>query len=119
MPLNPNAGGFDPNAGAFVPGQGFAPAAETAPAPPAEAAPAPAAEAKEESWESAPNVEAAPEPAAAGDAQEEMEKLDVNDEQLKKELDAMKAEGLIDEEEIEEIKSGTVSVCVVPETCSF
>ena len=24
-----------------------------------------------------------------------------------------------DEEEIEEIKSGTVSVCVVPETCSF
>jgi hypothetical protein len=38
----------------------------------------------------------------------EVEKLDVNDEELKKELEAMKKEGLIDEEEIAELVSGKV-----------
>jgi hypothetical protein len=91
------ASGFNPTAGEFVPG-GFAP-------PAAEAAPAPAAEAKEETWESAPNAEPAAAPAAKA-PEEEMEKLDVNDEELKKELAAMKAEGLLDDEEEAEITTG-------------
>ena len=37
--------------------------------------------------------------------------MDVNDEALKKELAAMKAEGLLDEEEEEEIISGKVRGC--------
>ena len=40
----------------------------------------------------------------------EVEKLDVNDEELKKELEALKKEGLIDEEEIAELVSGKVRI---------
>ena len=119
MPLNPMAGGFDPNAGSFVPGQSFTPApapAET-PVPAPAPAPVPAAEAKEETWESAPNVEAKEEAAApAGAPAEEMEKLDVNDEELKKELAKMKAEGLLDEEEEAEITTGKVSIFCCDDT---
>jgi hypothetical protein len=115
MPLNPNAGGFDPNAGAFVPGGASftvptpAPAAEPAPDPAPAPAAAPAPEAKEETWESEPNVDSAP--AAAGEPAEEaaeaVEDLQLDDE-MKKELAAMKAEGLIDDEEEAEITSGKV-----------
>ena len=117
------AAGFDPNAGAFVPGgMSFAPAAAAPaaePAPDPTPAPVPAAapepEAKEETWESEPNVEATEEvssskeaPAAGEEAAEAVGDLQLDDE-MKKELAAMKAEGLIDEEEEAEITSGKVS----------
>jgi len=97
MPLNPASGGFNPGAGSFVPGGG-----------------SPAAEAKEETWESAATEEAAAPAADAAPAkadevkapEEEMEKMDVNDDELKKELAAMKAEGLLDDEEEAEIVTG-------------
>ena len=118
------AGGFNPTAFEFVPGG--APASAPAPSPAPATAPAP--EVKEESWESAPNVEST-EQAAAPAAQavseeagieEEVEKLDMSDEALKKELEAMKAEGLIDEEEEAEIVTGKkkVSLCSTTNTLS-
>jgi hypothetical protein len=50
--------------------------------------------------------------------EEEVEKLDMSDEALKKELEAMKAEGLIDEEEEAEIVTGKkkVSLCSTTNT---
>lgn len=102
------ASGFNPTAGEFVPGGFTPPAPEPAPEP--APAPAPAAEAKEETWESAPNAEPAAAAPAVDELAEEVEKLDLNDEELKKELAAMKAEGLLDEEEEAEITTGKKSV---------
>ena len=55
--------------------------------------------------------------------EEAMEKMDVNDEELKKELAKMKAEGLLDDEEEAEIVTGKVScdmcICVCVRVCMF
>jgi len=48
--------------------------------------------------------------------EEEVEKLDMSDEALKKELEAMKAEGLIDEEEEAEIVTGKKKVSLYSKT---
>mmetsp|Transcript_2082 Transcript_2082/g.4741 ORF Transcript_2082/g.4741 Transcript_2082/m.4741 type:complete len:593 (-) Transcript_2082:69-1847(-) len=121
MPLNPGSTSFNPGAFTFVPGQAFTPAAETPPNP------APAAEApvqpEKESWEEEANTdvgkEAAPaakEPAvekvteAAGKlevADGEEEEIDENDPELQAELAKMKAEGLLEDDEEEEIKTHT------------
>jgi hypothetical protein len=118
------ASGFDPTAGSFVPG-GFtpppaAPAAEPAPDPAPAPAPAAAPEAKEETWESEPNVEAKEDVAASKEAEEAAEAVDdlKLDDEMKKELAAMKAEGLIDEEEEAEIVSGKVSQLCMACACS-
>jgi len=97
--MNMNAGSFNPGAYEFVPGG--------APAPPAaEAAPAPA---KKETWEEEADKPAAaavaavePQPAAATPKGDD----DVSEEEVRKELAKMKSEGLLEDDEMEEIKTG-------------
>uniref|UniRef100_A0A7S0I3M1 Tr-type G domain-containing protein n=1 Tax=Hanusia phi TaxID=3032 RepID=A0A7S0I3M1_9CRYP len=109
MPLNPGAGSFNPNAYEFVPGQFSAPAPAATDKPAEEAS---------ESWEEEANVEVktsapkAPEPTKVEkadpveDATQSTSEIKINDEELKAELAKMKAEGLLEEDEEEEIIEG-------------
>jgi peptide chain release factor subunit 3 len=93
--MNPNASSFNPTAGEFVPGSSSTPAA--------------AAPKAEETWEQAVDkpAKAAP-PAKQPEQAASTPKADdgPSEEEVRKELAKMKAEGLLEDDEEEEIKTG-------------
>lgn len=107
--MNGEAPAFNPGAFEFVPSWAPAPAAgDAAPAAPAAAEPVKAAEATWEEKEEAAPAKAAPaaapkeEDKKVAEVTEKVEEAKISDEDVKKELEKMKAEGLLEDDDEEE-----------------